>query len=68
MNFGEYDRLCKQQEEKNKKYLKIFEQDLNKAGQFKKQLKSIFLMWISILTRICLEKGRWGWRKDALVG
>jgi hypothetical protein len=39
MNFGDYDRLCKQQEEKNKKYLKIFEQDLNKAGLIQKTIE-----------------------------
>ena len=39
MNYEEYEKECKKQQERNKEFLKIFEEDLRKSGLSNKTIR-----------------------------
>lgn len=55
IDYGEYEKLCKQQEEKNEEYLRIFENDLIQSGltqrTISKHLSNVYFYINEYLTR-----------------
>jgi len=74
MDYGEYEKLCKQQEEKNEKYLGVFENDLIQSGltrrTISKHLDNVYFYINQYLTRcepLGMEDGC-GYEVDDFLG